>query len=342
MVIALAAALAAGGYAAACGTSYTNQAATSGDGGGAGADGSSTQAVDAGGGGGDAQAPADGAACMPPACGGAGGRCGKVDACGLTFSCGDCAPPYSCVAGTCQCEGDASCGARSAACGTFDDGCGTKFTCGTCDAGPAYCQEQGAGYICGSAPCVPNPKETTCSGKCMTVTDNCGQSVDCGTTCNSTSPPELCVAASQGAGASCSCPARQLPLDEFLLNAKHCYDAAMVSTECNGQGAQIAKMYSAAYPGLVPLYRCTHNPQNHTYLETTSATCEGSTEFMEAVQIGYCAPANATTCGAVPLYRYAANSAGGTGSDRVLTLAATAPFGFAQASQVVVCNVWTN
>jgi hypothetical protein len=345
-VIALAAALAVGGYALACGTTYTDAAPGSGDGGGTTAESGAAQGTDAGGGG-DAQSQADGAACMPPACGGAGGRCGSVDACGLTFSCGDCAPPFTCMGGTCQCEGDASCAARGATCGSFDDGCGTQFSCGQCDAGPSYCGQQGGGgFVCGSAPCVPNPQATTCSGKCSSVTNNCGQTVNCGTACNGTSPSQLCASAPGGGTSTCSCPTRTSPLDEFVTNGKHCYDDTPLATQCaNGAASPstIAHLYSAQYPGLVPLYRCHHvAPQNGTYLVTTSSNCELAGTWAGATQIGYCAPANASTCGAVPLYRYTA-SAGGQGGadDHVLTTSATAPTGYDQSTQVVVCAVWT-
>lgn len=280
-------------------------------------------------GGGDVDA---GAACTPPACGGAGGRCGKIQACGLEFSCGDCAPPYGCVDGTCRCTAASTselCSAAAATCGDVDDGCGQLETCGACEAGTT-CQSLDAGLSCATGGCTPEPISTSCKDKCKKATNNCGTVVPCAGCAGN----KLCAA--DGKANTCACPPRTSPIVQYYdANESHlCYTQA---TACPGarQGA-IAKIYAAASDGLTLLYRCRLplSPTASSFFLTTSASCEGLKGYLLEGAIGACT--TSTACGATPLYRYYRPGGGG---DFVVSLAPTSPLpGYVPFG--IACNVW--
>eukprot|EP00727_Mastigamoeba_balamuthi_P008559 m51a1_g4325 hypothetical protein (1522) ;mRNA; r:85386-91550 len=117
-------------------------------------------------------------------------RCGQVDlGCNVAGDCGQCprtrgswrdaGTQQVCRNGQCvdpqpQCTpNDKVCADRQ--CGTFDDGCGNKVLCGSCDSG-AVCD---AGRC--TAACTPSD---TCSSQgftCGRISDGCSGTVSCGT-----------------------------------------------------------------------------------------------------------------------------------------------------------------
>lgn len=235
--------------------------------------------------------PDAGATCAPPACGGAGGRCGTVSACGLEFSCGDCAPPYTCTGGTCTCtEPSGVCEAQAATCGEIDNGCGTGKSCGSCEAGTS-CQTADGGLACASGTCAAESVAKTCSGKCIKGTNNCGSVV----TCPECAGAKLCGA--DGKTNTCSCPARSVLLNQFTDGSRFCYSTNAI---CIGNfQATIAKIYPTGTEGVVRLYRCH---KGISFLLTTDSKCNSLPGYLLDGAIGACAPAPA--CGALLLHRY--------------------------------------
>lgn len=271
------------------------------------------------------------AACAPPACGGAGGRCGKVDACGLTFSCGECAPPYACVGGTCQCVGPDVCKEQSATCGSIDDGCNQSRSCGTCGAGMT-CRSTDGGLACASGTCTAATQATTCKGKCNKATNNCGEVVTCG----DCEPSALCGA--DGKANTCSCPPRTLPLNQFY-DARYAHFCYSQDLSCPGTNSgAIGRLYSVASPGLLTLYRCKHiiSATSSAFLLTTSTACEGLAGYFVEGSIGACAPR--AVCGSLPLHRYYRP---GNGGDWIHSFSATSPVaGYSPLG--VACHAWVN
>jgi hypothetical protein len=250
---------------------------------------------------------AEAQACTPPSCGGPGGRCGLVKACDLEFSCGECAAPYACVEGSCRCAGASdTCAKQSATCGELDDGCGTSANCGGCDAGTS-CQRLDGGLACATGACVPEAPDITCKGKCNTATNNCGSSVKCSSTC---ADSKLCGA--DGKASSCSCPPRQLPINQFYDSStgKFCYSQALACPGVAFPGT-IATTYAITTSELVALYRCRHviSTTASYYLLTTAPNCENPAAFYNEGVIGACA--KTPLCGAVPLYRHFTSLNGG-------------------------------
>jgi len=110
----------------------------------------------------------------PDECKALGRNCGTVtSACsGKAVKCGDCPSGQVCNAnGVCgaPCTPKTCTDFAAFECGTFDDGCGGKVTCGSC-----------AGGVCDQATnkcCTTNKCDTTYAGKCGTALANgCGQS----------------------------------------------------------------------------------------------------------------------------------------------------------------------
>jgi hypothetical protein len=71
-----------------------------------------------------------------------------------------------------------TCAAANAECGSIDDGCGGKLSCGTC-ASPKTCGGAGVANHCGCKPATCAELGVSC-GK---VSDGCGGTLDCGACC---------------------------------------------------------------------------------------------------------------------------------------------------------------
>jgi hypothetical protein len=242
----------------------------------------------------DAAAP-----CTPPACGAPSGRCGPIDACGLHFDCGKCAPPFECVEGTCQCKNGATCGSLAATCGSFDDGCGTTVDCGGCDGGS--CASTGdSGFACGASACTPVAASETCAGRCGKVPNNCAQTEACGP-CQK---KELCGGG--GAVNKCGCPSRPLVVSQYrkFVDGKtyHCYSQGNGCAGWVYEGS-MGRIYDTQWDSLLPLYRCQAVVSGLlvTFL-STSTNCSGLGGFVNQGTIGFCSPK--AVCGALPLHRY--------------------------------------
>ncbi len=283
-------------------------------------------------GGTDAPAPGDAATgdaaatCVPPTCGGPSGRCGSVDACGLTFSCGDCAAPFACVNGTCTCAAPAKCDTLGAACGTFSDGCGNTLECGGCDAGGSCQSTTDAGYACSSAPCIPNDTATTCKGHCQTVPNNCAKAVNCGVSCGGS---QICGV---GAPTSCGCPPRTLGLFAFHAtsgNGFHCYGTITAQCPNDPVDGQVGTMHNQAYGSLVPLSRC--HGANDSFLLATTSNCNGVAGYTYEGVIGFCSPT--PTCNSFPLVAYISG-----GGDLIYLPAGSVVNGYTAVG--TVCNIW--
>jgi hypothetical protein len=78
---------------------------------------------------------------------------------------------------TCGCK-PTTCAAAKAECGSIDDGCGGKLSCGTC-ASPQTCGGAGVANHCGCKPATCAELGVSC-GK---VSDGCGGTLDCGECC---------------------------------------------------------------------------------------------------------------------------------------------------------------
>jgi hypothetical protein len=242
----------------------------------------------------ESSTPDDAGVCMPPSCGGPSGRCGNVSACGLEFSCGECAPPFACVGGSCTCTGGADvCNAQGASCGEVDNGCGSATSCGSCS-GVDSCQTKDGGLACAPGPCIDDPTAKTCLGRCRQGTNNCGKVITCGSCPNA----ELCGA--QGNVNQCGCPARPLPLNQFYDGAGHfCYTQQASCPANFGFTGAVARLYSGVTEGLVPLYRCR---KGFSFMLSTFTSCEGVPGYVLEGPVGACA--TAPSCGAALLRRY--------------------------------------
>ncbi len=266
------------------------------------------------------------AACVPPTCGGPSGRCGSVDACGLTFSCGDCAAPFACVNGTCKCAAPAKCDQLGATCGTFADGCGDTLECGGCDAGGSCQSTADAGFACSSAPCVANDTATTCKGHCQTVPNNCAKSVQCGVSCGGT---QICGV---GAATSCGCPQRTLTLFAFHdpgNSGFHCYGSSAPQCANEPLDGKVGTMHNQAYANLVPLSRC--HGSNGTFLLSATGNCNGLAGYSYEGVVGFCSPN--PVCNSFPLVVYISAS-----GDLIYLPAGSVVNGYTAVG--TVCHIW--
>ena len=123
-----------------------------------------------------------------------GAECGNldvVDSCdeARTVDCGECDGAESCGEGDagpnecgCQALTDEDCESEGLFCGTYPDGCGGEFDCGSCDEDGEECQEQDDGYVCSDTPCEPMGCSDVVDGgaECGEYADGCGGIEDCG------------------------------------------------------------------------------------------------------------------------------------------------------------------
>lgn len=110
---------------------------------------------------------------LPDECKALGRNCGEItSACtGLTVKCGECAPGQVCnsngVCGT-PCAAKTCADFAAFECGTFEDGCGSTVTCGSCPSG--ICDD--SSKTC----CAANTCGATYAGQCgSSLPNGCGQ-----------------------------------------------------------------------------------------------------------------------------------------------------------------------
>ena len=160
-------------------------------------------------------------------------------------TCGGGGVPNECGSGGAVCEPiDEDTACEDIECGIASDGCGGRYTCGSCD-DDEVCR---AGQCEVPMACVPMSKAVACSGKaCGMVGDGCGGTLSCGTCanneqCGSSAPfqcgrPDPANCQPKTAAAACADKECGVVYDGCGTSAEHRFDCG----EVRGRGCAVGE-----------------------------------------------------------------------------------------------------